>query len=288
MHYDPLRASSYISLPAVIHKKMACLNINNKDQKCFLWSLLASLHSVPHGQHPTRVTKYLPFENEIDMSGISYPVAIKDIDKVEAMNDLSINVFSLEDNKVVYPLRISKEIKSCHVDLLYISNNNVNHYVLIRDLSRLISTQISKCNGRLYICNYCLHGCITQDILDRHMERCRLHGAQRVKLPQKGDGYDKVMFTKTEYQLRLPFVMYADFESILKKNDVCRNDPAKSWTLKYQSHEACGYGLYTVCSDKRFYHAPEVYHGADSAEKFLDRVLSEAAQLREILKKKFR
>ena len=70
MHYDPLRASRYISLPAVIHKKMACLNINNKDQKCFLWSILASLHSVLHGQHPTRVTKYLPFENEIDTSGI--------------------------------------------------------------------------------------------------------------------------------------------------------------------------------------------------------------------------
>ena len=135
-----------------------------------------------------------------------------------------------------------------------------------------------------FICNYCLHGCSTQDILDRHMGRCRLHGAQRVKLPQKGDVYDKVMFTKTEYQLRLPFVMYADFESILKKHDVCRNDPAKSWTLKYQSHEACG--LYMVCSDKRFYRAPEVYHGADSAEKFLDRVLSEAAELREIRKKK--
>ena len=28
-------------------------------------------------------------------------------------------------------------------------------------------------------------------------------------------GRDKVKFTKTEYQLRLPFVIYADFESVL-------------------------------------------------------------------------
>ena len=55
------------------------------------------------------------------------------------------------------------------------------------------------------------------------MERCKMHDAQRVKLPEKND---KVIFTKTEYQLRLPFVIYADFESILKKHDVCKNDPA--------------------------------------------------------------
>ena len=41
-----------------------------------------------------------------------------------------------------------------------------------------------------------------------------------------------------------------------------------------------------MCSDKRFYRAPEVYHGADSAEKFLDHVLNEAAELRALLKKK--
>ena len=59
-------------------------------------------------------------------------------------------------------------------------------------------------------------------IVDRHVESCQLHGAKRVKLPEKNDvkGCDKIKFTKTEYQLRLPFVMYADFESILKKHDV--------------------------------------------------------------------
>ena len=56
------------------------------------------------------------------------------------------------------------------------------------------------------------------------MERCKMHDAQRVKLPEKNDkkGRDKVIFTKTEYQLRLPFVIYADFESILLKHDVCK------------------------------------------------------------------
>ena len=249
VHYDPLRASSYIPLPSVIQKRQACINIKNDDEKCFLWSILAALHPVPHGNHPTRVSKYIPFENEIDMTGISYPVAIKDIDKVEKQNNaVSINIFGLEGS-TVYPLRISKTIDATHhVDLLYISDNDVNHYLLIKNLSRLISPQTSKHDGRRYICPYCLHSCSSKDILDRHVERCQLHGAQRIKLLEKNDakGYDKVKFTKTEYQLRLPFVIYADFESILKKHDVCKNDPEKSWTLKYQSHEACGYGIYTV------------------------------------------
>ena len=288
MHYDPLHASSYLALPSVIQKRKACLNIKNDDEKCFLWSILASLHLVPHGNNPTRVSKYTPFEAEINMEGVLYPVAIKDIDKVEGNNNtLSINIFGLEGS-TVYPLRISKTIDAIHhVDLLYISDNDVNHYVLIKNLSRLIRSQLSSYKCQMFICPYCLHACKTKDILDRHVERCQLHGAQRIKLPEKNDakGYDKVKFTKTEYQLCLPFVIYADFESIWKKH-VCKNDLARSWTLKYQSHEACGYGFYTVCSDKRFHRAPELYHGPDSAEKFLDHIINEATELRALLNKK--
>ena len=42
-----------------------------------------------------------------------------------------------------------------------------------------------------------------------------------MKLPEADNkkGQDKVKFTKTEYQLRLPFVIYADFESVLHKQD---------------------------------------------------------------------
>ena len=287
VHYDPLRASSYIPLPPVIQKRKACINVKNDDEKCFLWSVLAALH--PAVKNVDRVAKYTPFEAEIDMTGISYPVATKDVDKVESMNNISINVFGLEDNKTVFPMRISKKTDSeHHIDLLYISDSDINHYVLIKNMSRLIKSQLSLHKCQTFICSYCLHGCKTKEILDRHVERCKMHDAQRVKLPEKNDkkGRDKVKFTKTEYQLRLPFVIYADFESILLKHDVCKNNSEKSWTLKYQTHEACGYGLYTVCSDKRFYRAPEVYHGADSAEKFLDHVLNEAAELRALLKKK--
>ena len=91
------------------------------------------------------------------MTGISYPVAIKDVDKVE-----SIHVFGLEDNKIVFQMRISKKTEfEHHIDLLYISDNDINHYVLIKNMSRLISSQLSLHNHQTFICSYCLHGCYT-------------------------------------------------------------------------------------------------------------------------------
>lgn len=51
-----------------------------------------------------------------------------------------------------------------------------------------------------------MHGCASKKLLKNHMERCMLHGAQRIKFTEADDkkGCDKlVKFTKTEYQLRL-------------------------------------------------------------------------------------
>ena len=41
------------------------------DNKCFLWSILASL--FPVNKDKQRVTKYKEYENEINMKGIEYP-----------------------------------------------------------------------------------------------------------------------------------------------------------------------------------------------------------------------
>ena len=40
--------------------------------------------------------------------------------------------------------------------------------------------------------------------------------------------------------MRAPFVIYADLESLLKKMDVCINDPDKSSTTQINKHEMCG------------------------------------------------
>ena len=65
-----------------------------------------------------------------------------------------------------------------------------------------------------YFCQYCLHGCISEEVLKNHLKKCKLHKAQRIKLLEADDKEcDKIKFTKTQYQLRLPFVIYVDFKA---------------------------------------------------------------------------
>ena len=94
-----MRASSYLQLPKELKAKQGCVNIKNNDEKCFLWLILASLHPIQCRNYPDRVLKYQEYEHELNMSGIQYPVDIKDIDKFEHQNNISVNVYGYRDKK---------------------------------------------------------------------------------------------------------------------------------------------------------------------------------------------
>ena len=82
--------------------------MENKDDKCFLWCLLRYLH--PREKHSTRINDLREYENDLNFKGIDFPVKVKDIQKFENKNpDIpGINVFSINDNNKIYPLRQSK------------------------------------------------------------------------------------------------------------------------------------------------------------------------------------
>ena len=71
--------------------------------------------------------------------------------------------------------------------------------------------------------------------LKNHLGRCKLYQAQIIKVPEADDkkGRHKVKFAKTKYQLRLPFVIYVDFESVLRKQDLCEPSSSKPFTTHW-------------------------------------------------------
>ena len=81
--------------------------MKNDDDLCFKWSVTRALHPVD--VHPERITKELKEQSEkFDWSGLKFPVKLGHIAIFEKVNpSISINVFGLED-RVVYPLRLSK------------------------------------------------------------------------------------------------------------------------------------------------------------------------------------
>ena len=48
--------------------------------------------------------------------------------------------------------------------------------------------------------------------------------------------------------LRIPFVIYADLECLLVKQQSCQNNPDKSYTERKAIHEPCGYSLDLISS----------------------------------------
>ena len=59
--FNPMRGSSYITLPDWIMRKKALLNIKNKDNKCFLWCVLRYLH--PKTKNAELLTDLKQYEN---------------------------------------------------------------------------------------------------------------------------------------------------------------------------------------------------------------------------------
>ena len=98
--YNPLRGETWIALPKALANKNAIINLKNKDNKCFMWSVLRKLNLTK--DNPGRIDKKLKEkENTLNMEGIEYPVSLKDIDKFEKQNpSISITVLGYEGKSV--------------------------------------------------------------------------------------------------------------------------------------------------------------------------------------------
>ena len=60
-------------------------------------------------------------------------------------------------------------------------------------------------------------------------------------------------FEKFYRSEKAPFVIYADFESLIKPMDSCNPDQNKSYTMKYQKHEAISFWYYIKSSIENVY-----------------------------------
>ena len=57
-----------------------------------------------------------------------------------------------------------------------------------------------------------------------------------------------IKYNHGEKSMKLPFVIYADLESLLEKMSTCQNNPNKSSTTKINKHTPSGYSIFTHCS----------------------------------------
>ena len=213
--------------------------MENKDNK---WSVLRYLY--PPEKHSSRMNDLREYENDLNFKGIDFPVKLKDITKFENQNpDLpGINVFSVNDNKKIYPLRLNQKDCQKTIDLFLFSKDENYHFSLIKNFSRLVRSQItSDTTRKLHICKKCLSHFVKQDLFEKHLIYCSQNETVAVKMPRKNTVLN---FQNHFKKLPIPFVIYADFECFTKPINSCQPNPNKSFTEGYQKHEPSGYCLF--------------------------------------------
>ena len=239
--FNPTKGSSYISLPDWISNKKAIVNIQNKDDKCFLWCILRYLH--PRKDNDSRLTDLKKYEFSLNTKGINFPMKLKDISKFEKLNPSlpGINVFSYE-NMTIYPLRMADRDCLNTIDLFLIEEDGNSHYTLIKDFNRLIKSQKTKSkDGKIFICKKCFTHYTKPELLEKHIKYCSKNETVAVKMPEP----NTMLHFKNYYkQLPIPFVVYADFECFTKPMNTCSPNPKESYNYNYQKHEPSGFCFY--------------------------------------------
>ena len=282
------RGSSYVPLPGWLTKKKAIINPKNSDMECFKWAVIAAMKWEEIGNNPERVSKLRRYEGDFDWSDIEFPVSFRDINKFERNNEIGVNILAVENKKKIY-IRKGKDYDRI-INLMLmtdVENPNRKHYVAVKLLSRLLLKQNSKHKEAQHFCTNCLNGFESEIIRDEHYEYCRSKDSVRVEMPTKNP---IVKYADGQYQFKVPFVIYADFESILVPVSGAPYNPEMSSTRGINGvvnlHQPSGWCMYSKFAYGKVTNPLKQYRGRDCVSKFCETIMTEAKRLYESAPKK--
>ena len=283
VEWVPLRGSSYIELPEYLKNKKAITNMKNDDDKCFLWCVLRALNPVKKNKE--RIDGILKSKiDTLNMKDIKYPITLQDIKKFECLNSsISISVLGYDEKEKVYPLRVSEYLGREHdIVLMLICNEERKHYCLVNDLSRLLGAQTSRHLTKRLFCLRCFNSFNCENSLKNHKEYCSTSECIKINIPEKDPLLKFKNYCNSE---KVPFIIYADMESLLNPIQSCKPNPQSSYTKKYQKHQPISYSYYIKCFDDNvFTQEPRTYTGSDAMQKFVESLEKDVKEIANIPK----
>ena len=114
------------------------------------------------------------------------------------------------------------------------------HCLAARSFSVLFRGMSSSNNGDFYCLN-CFHSYRTLYKLKKLEKVCNNHDYCHVDMPEEGKNIIK--YRPGDKSLKVPLIIYADLECILKKEQSCQNFPKNSYTERKARHKPSGYSL---------------------------------------------
>jgi len=157
--------------------------------------------------------------------------------------NISITVFAWNGNSV-YPWRQSSK-RAKTVILFLITDEEKSHYTWVKNLSKLLSSQINSNEHAKQFCLNCSQAFKTEKSLKKHQDWCLTNEGVIMTFPKIEN---KIKFNSNYHcrSMRVPFVVYADFECFTKPIQGCQPNSQESYANQYQQHEPSGFGYYVV------------------------------------------
>ena len=278
------RGSSYLPLPDWLARKKAIINPHNDKEECFKWVVIAAENIGM--KDPQRVSNLRKLTDNFDWSGLKFPVSTKDIGVFETNNNVSVNVLAVEGRNI-YIHRKGRRMGR-EINLLLISEDGINHYTVIKSLSRLLRSSNTRHKCKQYFCMNCLQGFTQESSRDQHQVYCEDNESVRVQMPKQGS---TIEFKDGQNQFKVPFIMYADFESILEpigpQGPGSLSDPIESpnpnpnqpYTNEVNQHTPSGWCVYSKLAYRDVDNLLRLYRGKDCIETFCNYIKGEAHRL---------
>ena len=145
-----------------------------------------------------------------------------------------------------------------------------------KKLSALFKGITSKHDGDFYCLN-CFHSYRTENKLKKHENVCKKHDYYYVEMRNEDNNILKC--NHGENSKKVPFIIYADFESLLEKQSTYNNNPQNSSTTKINKHTPSGYSLFIHCSFDLTKNKLDCYGGKDCMERLCNDLKEHATRI---------
>ena len=179
--------STYIETPPILRnlKKSLLNNVNKKDSLCFLYCIAAALFFFVGS--PFRPESHLKNIEKLNFGPKQMPMPLSGIRSFEMRNKYSINVYQLEDNKLINIYSSKNKKSRRRLDLLRLVDGKRSHYCLIKSFSNIIhhlsrSPKKREAGPKSLFCRNCYQPIAKQNI-QRHLKFCETNAPLAILMP---------------------------------------------------------------------------------------------------------
>ena len=210
-----LSGRAFFQLPDNLKRKQAVVNVQT-HKSCFKYALLSILHysdlNLNNRRYPSKYAQWL---GELDFGEVDESdVSIKDVRKIEQLNNIKINIHVWEKGLQGCVYNDSKNLSCKTINLLLIVNSQgERHYCGIPSLSRLYF-HTKTVHHYQHMCERCIRSFHTQQHLDEHFQWCSRGRLQLEQLPKE----TKFTYNSFSKELSPPKTIYSDIESFIQDN----------------------------------------------------------------------